>query len=165
MNCPFCSRTLTRHVENHHYAACGLDNVVLEKVEIYRCECGEEMVSIPAMPDLHTLIGTNIVAKKSLLNGKEIRFLRKNMGLAAKKLAAIIGVDNATVSRWENDNQSISGPNDRLLRLYYLFEKGLHPEEINVQKDFPEIINEQTESPELLIPYAAWAKDKNACAA
>jgi len=37
------------------------------------------------------------------MNGKDIRKFRKKLGLTQKELAAILGVDQVTVNRWENN--------------------------------------------------------------
>jgi DNA-binding transcriptional regulator YiaG len=39
----------------------------------------------------------------------------KELGLKAKDLAASLGVEDATVSRWENGKQQIGEGSDRLL--------------------------------------------------
>jgi putative zinc finger/helix-turn-helix YgiT family protein len=115
----------------HHYTESGLDNVHVEGVEVYECpSCDERIVSIPAVPRLNTLIGKFLIEKNAMLTGREIRFLRKNAGLSAKRFARLIGVDSSTVSRWENDNKQKPTPShDRFIRLLYSGIKGLPKEE------------------------------------
>ncbi|MDO9111695.1 MAG: helix-turn-helix domain-containing protein, partial [Desulfatirhabdiaceae bacterium] len=57
------------------------------------------------------------------LAGTEIRFLRKNMGVTGKRLSEIMGVDNATISRWERDFQKSAKAHDHFIRLLYITEK------------------------------------------
>ena len=83
------------------------------------------------------------------MNGKEIRFLRRNMGLKAVELQEYLGVDNATISRWEHGSQNITPPHDRLLRMFYATFKGL-PQDIvtSMLKDvFRRIQRDEVSSP------------------
>jgi putative zinc finger/helix-turn-helix YgiT family protein len=132
----------------HYYKESGLDNVYLVGVEICECSCGEKVVSIPAITELHSKLALELLKKKSLLAGKEIRFLRKNMGLTAKKLGEIMGVNNATISRWEKGSQ-----------LYSNF-KGFSTEEIKnlIEEDFAEILPELKDTPPYMIPVGEWSK-------
>lgn len=105
---------------DHHYKESGLDNVFLMNIDSYNCdECNEKVVCIPELGELSRAIGRALLKKPSLLNGKEIRFLRKNMGLKALQLKEMIGIDNSTISRWENGTQKIAPSHDRLIRVVY----------------------------------------------
>ncbi|OKY76495.1 MAG: hypothetical protein BM485_04495 [Desulfobulbaceae bacterium DB1] len=105
----------------YHYEECGLD-VVLHGITQYSCpSCGEGYASIPKMQKLHRLIGAYICQKrKALLQPEEIKFLRKDLHLKAKELAALLGVTAATVSRWENGKKEIGEAHDRLFRSVYM---------------------------------------------
>lgn len=105
----------------YEYTECGL-NVLLLGITQYSCvSCGEEYAAVPAPDKLHRVIGLELCRhRKALLLPEEIRFLRKELGLKAKDLAASLGVDDATVSRWENGKQQIGEGSDRLLRALYL---------------------------------------------
>jgi putative zinc finger/helix-turn-helix YgiT family protein len=105
----------------YEYTECGL-NVLLLGITQYRCaSCGEEYAALPAPDKLHRVIGVELCRhRKALLLPEEIRFLRKELGLKAKDLAASLGVNDATVSRWENGKQQIGEGSDRLLRTLYL---------------------------------------------
>jgi putative zinc finger/helix-turn-helix YgiT family protein len=144
----------------HHYEESGLDNVYLLGIDICQCSCGEEVVSIPAVTELHSKIALELIKKKSLLSAKEIRFLRKSIGLTAKKLSEIMGVDNATISRWENDKQPINEARDRLLRLIYLNVKGISTEVIKhlIEEGFADISPEFKATPPYMIPVEEWSK-------
>lgn len=120
MECFECGRQMECSKEIYHFEECGLDNVFLDSVEVCKCPCGEVEVCIPAMKELHQLIGLQIIRKDSLLNGKEIKFLRKSLGLSGIKLHQIMGANNSTISRWESGSQPISEPNDKLLRMIYV---------------------------------------------
>lgn len=160
MKCPSCKNEMICGPGEHHYKESGLDNVYLLGIEICECACGEKVFNIPAVTELHRKIAFDLIKKKSLLNGKEIRFLRKSMGLTAINLAKIIGVDNATVSRWEQSNQFIGKAHDRLLRLVYLNIKGIPAKQTEhlIKENFTEILPVQKDVPRYMIPLDEWSK-------
>lgn len=141
MICHICNTKMKEAREKYHYTESGLGNVYLGGICVYKCECGEFFPSIPDIVGLHTVIGKLIVQKASALDGKEITFLRKNIGFSAKKFAGQIGIDKSTLSRWENNQQKTAKPNDRFIRLLYGTVKGLPKEDLehllkNAAKDF-----------------------------
>lgn len=119
LNCPNCQKNQTTKIGEYHYTESGLPNVWLLGIEVFECECGESFAFIPCIQELHKLIAKILLTQENPLSGKEIRFLRKTMGLKAKEFADLIGVKNITVSRWERGG--ITPPNsiDRLIRLFY----------------------------------------------
>lgn len=145
----------------HHYTESGLENVYISGIEICTCSCGEKIVSVPRVSALHDLIGIRIVKKNASLSGREIRFLRKNIGLTGTKLAEIIGVDNATISRWEKGGQFPEPPNDRLLRLVYCGIKGI-PDKQMIEKEFAGIAPKQNDIPPYVVPAREWS-DLDSC--
>ncbi len=72
---------------------------------------------IKNIEEVHKVIALNLVRKSGPLDGSEVRFLRKEMGLNAKKFAALLGVDPVSVSRWENQKAEIGITNDKLIRM------------------------------------------------
>ena len=120
MKCFSCNKKMVSKVESYHYTECGLDNVHI-KTDVYRCDkCKEIIADIPKMDQLNDVVGIAVVSKDGLLNGEEIKFLRKQVHLKATELAAIIGVTKQTVSRWENNKETISKYNDRLIRMTFI---------------------------------------------
>lgn len=115
-----------------HYTECGLKNVWLTNgYDI--CEIdGEKAVSISDVDALNEVIG-RLLAAKSDLNGDEIRFIRKELGLSQKRLADLLGSTEQTVSLWERRGR-IPKSFDRLIRLLYL-------EKIDGNVKVQEIIN------------------------
>ncbi|MDM8516911.1 helix-turn-helix domain-containing protein [Desulfobacterales bacterium HSG16] len=160
MKCYACRKEgMTCEVKRHKYVESGLDNVTLEGIEVYTCpDCGK-MPSIPAVPELHTVIGQYLINTESALSGREIRFLRKNSGLSTTIFAKNIGVDKATVSRWENGIQKPSGSHDRLVRLMYMVMKGFPAKESqDTVKKFKDIGKNRELKPCLIRP-----NEKNLC--
>jgi transcriptional regulator with XRE-family HTH domain len=61
-----------------------------------------ESVVIPRVAALHQLITESLLRKPFLLSGSEIRFLRKEAGIASKNLAAKLNITPEHLSRVEN---------------------------------------------------------------
>ena len=118
MKCPQCNSAMKTRRENYRYAASGLSGVTLMKVEVSRClKCGEYVVAIPRIEQLHRALATFLSQKRSSFTGAEVNFLRKFLGWSGADFARHIGVTPETVSRWENDKEVMSPPADRALRL------------------------------------------------
>jgi len=107
--------------EPYHYSECGLDNVFLYGITQSHCpECGEEIVTIPNIKGLHHAIGRSLVCQEEMLAGNEARFLRKELKMKSKDMAAALSMKPETYSRWENEKQEISSTCDKELRLIYI---------------------------------------------
>jgi len=130
MLCHKCKSKMLKTRDTYHYTFSGLNNVYLENVLIYQCECGEKSPSIPMIPEIHKEIGFAIIKKHGPLNGDEIKFLRKNLQLKATEFVKYIGIDKATYSRWENKTQMPSRSNDRFIRILNASLKGSAKNEI-----------------------------------
>lgn len=140
MNCPSCDEVMHTSVGLHHYTECGLPYVFLDGIEVSRCgACGERAFSIPRMEQLHQVLARAVATKLSRLIPQEVRFLRTHLGYSGKEFAEYMGVDPATVSRWEKGHDRISVVAERLLRLLALTQ----PPELDLRelsKDEPEPI-------------------------
>ena len=124
MKCPQCQTGMETRRENHRYIESGLPNVVLENVEKQRCpKCGETSLSIVQPLKLHKMIAMDIIRQPERLSSAEIKYLRKWMGWSGVDFAKRMGVDPATVSRWERaeDPQAMGPVAERLLRLFVAF--------------------------------------------
>lgn len=120
--CPECGADMLMKRENAPYRS--LPGVVLVDVEVSRCPaCGEHIVAIPAIDELHKLIAKSLIGDKRRLGGAEVKFLRKHLGYASADFAKVIGTAAATVSRWENGAQPLSRHADLLLRALLMIGK------------------------------------------
>ncbi len=129
MKCYECGKAeFERRQGIHEYDVAGLPYpVILVGIPIERCPaCGEEVVTIPDPEGLHRLLALNIVEADRPLLPQEVRFLRKLLDKSAKDMAALMGVDTKTLSRWENGKQKMGKVAERLLRL--LVHQRLAPE-------------------------------------
>jgi putative zinc finger/helix-turn-helix YgiT family protein len=116
--CKECAGELTSSREAYRYDESGLPNIILKDIEIRRCaKCGAQEVPIPRAAELHRAIAMAVVHKPARFLGAEVRYLRKYMGWSGVDFAAHMGVSPETVSRWENEKETISSTSDRLLRL------------------------------------------------
>lgn len=102
----------------YRYDLSGLDNVLLVGIEVHECpKCDIEVPVIPKIAALNKAIAQDLMMKKELLSGKEIRFLRKHAEIAAKQFAAWIGINPAHLSRFENGKtENLSPGIDKLSR-------------------------------------------------
>lgn len=101
----------------YHYTECGLDNVFIEGMNTVQDHAGEETITIPAVGMLHKVIAEGIVSLPSKMSGRELRFLRTEMGLTQEKLAEVLKVTLLTISRWEREETSIKDTAEMLIRL------------------------------------------------
>jgi DNA-binding transcriptional regulator YiaG len=102
---------------SYHYRACGLDNVILEGLAVGEDDAGETIVTIPAIGRLHKVIATMVITKTHALTGKELRFLRTELGLTQTELANVLRREALTISRWERGENPIEATADALIRL------------------------------------------------
>lgn len=148
ITCPICKKEGRIHTGKHHYIESGLQNVWLMGVEIFECDCGENFAFIPCAQELHKIIAEILIKKEDQLSGREIRFLRKHMGMKAKDFANELGVKPVSVSRWENGDFAPSKSIDRFIRLLYAARMGLGEIATDLVKDkFPRLQKGQKESP------------------
>lgn len=127
--CPECGDTISKKNSNYRYKESGIDNVYLQNIPVYECSCGISYPSIFRLPRLNELVAKTLLEKPALLNGKEIRFLRKNLHLSATLFSKALSIRKDTFSKWENDIQQHSESNDRLIRATYIILKGIDRED------------------------------------
>lgn len=101
----------------YHYTECGLDNVMIEGLDVVNDHAGEETVVIPAIGLLHQVIAEGIVSLPTKMSGRELRFLRTEMGMTQAQLAEVLKVTLLTVSRWEREENPIQDAAEMLVRL------------------------------------------------
>lgn len=106
----------------YHYIDCGLPQVYLVGVRQFQCECGEKAIEIPAIKQLMALIARDLAMKNQSLTGSEIRFLRKQLGQKANDFAEHVKLQPETLSRIENEKQSVGEKTDIYIRVYYALE-------------------------------------------
>jgi len=140
--CERCGGSLkSRKVREFVHPVLGLPGVVLKNAveEIYCTKCGTvDSVHFPNMAGLGAAIAVARVKQNIKLNGADIRFLRKALGLNQQELADLMGVRNETVSRWETGRQPIEPPSEKLLRALVAIKLSDQAPAIGI--DFKELI-------------------------
>ena len=101
----------------YHYTQCGLDNVVIDGVTFVTDDAGESVVSIPNINGLHRAISLGIVSRQHGMSGRELRFLRTEMGMTQAELADTIHREALTISRWERGESPIDENAETLIRI------------------------------------------------
>ncbi len=123
MKCDPCSATLKRRTASknrpYHYTLSGLENLFLCGIDVMVCpNCSIESPQIPQLKQLHRTIAEMLLRKARALTGREIRFLRKNAGLPARKFATLLQVSPEHLSRVENGHyKSLGRSTDQLVRV------------------------------------------------
>lgn len=111
------------------YAECGLDNVIIEGLEPVRDDEGDLVYTIPNVAGLHRAIARAIVMHEKGMSGKELRFLRSEMGMTQAELAKAVHREPLTVGRWERGEIEIDSNAEALTRLLAVQRLGLQIEE------------------------------------
>ena len=93
--CPKCGKLQETSRSDYKYLESGLDNVLICDIEMVKCSCGEECALIPGILAVHKAIANCLLEKETQLTGKEIRFLRKEMGLKVSSFAVMVCLANA----------------------------------------------------------------------
>lgn len=160
MKCEECGGPMTTKRDAViRYDLGGLPHIVLQGVEVRRCEnCGKEEVAIPRLAQLHHVIAMYLVKQPRMLAPVEVRFLRKHTGCSTGEFAQIMGVARETVSRWETGGQPMGPVADRLLRVVVLTHEAGEEDyatrdrkDVDAVRDLLEALND-TPTPDALNP-------------
>lgn len=101
----------------YQYKESGLDNVYIHNLPIITDVNGEKTFYIRKINELHKAIAEGIVNKRGLINGKEIRFLRTEMGYTQNNFSELLGKEAQACGRWERDENAIDKTTDSLIRI------------------------------------------------
>ena len=111
----------------YRYTECGLDNVVIEGLEVVHDDAGELVYVIPNVNGLHCAIADSIVWRQGGMTGEELRFLRTELGLTQAELAATVHRDHQSIGRWERGECPMEGAAETIVRLLSIEQLGLDP--------------------------------------
>jgi len=90
--------------------------VTVPELNVPRCgNCGELVLDSAA----NRQITESFRQQLGLLTPEQIRRNRESLGLTQRELAGLLGIAEATLSRWETGGQIQQRALDRLLRLYF----------------------------------------------
>ncbi len=123
----------------YHYIDSGLDNIYLQNgYKVSKTPYGGA-ISISHLDDLHKAIGMAIATSLKRMSPKEMRFLRLEMELSQKRLAALLNVDSQSIARWEKGQTSLPGPAELLIRGIYIEHAGGNSDIVKLCQDLAEL--------------------------
>lgn len=111
--------------KTYRYTASGLDNVELVNLPACIDDAGEECITIKNVNQLHKAIATSIVGRPRGIAGRELRFLRTEMGMTQAEFAKVVNRDVQTVGRWERGETAIEPNAETIIRLLATARLGL----------------------------------------
>lgn len=115
MKCPECNTDMAETVGTHAYRS--LPGVLLVGIPVWICpKCGEEVIGIPDIDQLNTLLRDMVVNKDGSLTGHEVRFLRKFMEMGKDDLGERLSVSEERIAAWESGQEQIPATIDRHVR-------------------------------------------------
>lgn len=103
-------------MNRYHYTECGLQNVLIDGLVFHVDDAGDEIITIPAINELHMRIAQGIVSHKHGMTGEELRFLRTEMGYTQSELAAVVHHDKQSIGRWERGEYDIDSAAEAIIR-------------------------------------------------
>ena len=101
----------------YRYTECGLDNVFVYGLPPIVDDHGKKVFGVQNINGLHREIARLIVTQDAAMAGKQLRFLRTEMGLTQAELAKLVHKEPLTVGRWEREENPIDENADTLIRL------------------------------------------------
>lgn len=103
---------------DYHYTESGLDNVILkiDDRELLVDDEGEQIMRIPAINILHHFIAQGIISAPGTLTGREVKFLRTEMGMTQAQLGRLLHRDGQSIGRWERDESQLEPMLDMAIR-------------------------------------------------
>jgi DNA-binding transcriptional regulator YiaG len=113
-------------MDAYHYTESGLDNVIVYGMMPCVDDDGDRVITIPNIAGLHRAIAQAIVDHDAAISGKELRFLRTEMGMTQAELAKVVHHDPQSVARWEKSEHPMPPTAEALIRL--LAKERLHLE-------------------------------------
>ena len=92
--------------------------VLINAAEEYTDAAGNVLgVSVPYLEGLAAAVAVARAFLPVELTGSEVRFMRKVIGMSAKDFAEALKLDPASLSRWENNKQTLGGWAESQVRL------------------------------------------------
>ncbi|MET3790690.1 helix-turn-helix domain-containing protein [Aquamicrobium terrae] len=91
-------------------------NVYIDGIAVEMDDDGDEIITIPAVNELHHIIALGIVQHEKGMSGDELRFLRTEMGLTQAELANLVHRDKQSIGRWERDEIDIDSTSEAIIR-------------------------------------------------
>ena len=126
---------------DYRYKESGLRNVILSGIDLIRCrKCGNVDPVIPRMNELHRALALAVAGQLFRLQGEDVRYLRKYLGMTQDQFAELLHIHKSNLSKGENNDDKIGEQSDRLIRVVVLtLGEGLQKKAADVVRTFPAI--------------------------
>lgn len=95
----------------YHYIGCGLDDIYLSNGYTEEESAYGKTVTIDDLRGLHEAIALGIVERNKNINGKEFRFLRKELDMSQSQLGELLGVSDQQIAKYEKSKPTIMAAN------------------------------------------------------
>lgn len=105
---------------DYRYDECGIDNVILMKLECCQDDEGELVITVPNVNILHRSLMRAIAEKGTGLTPQELRFVRTEMGMTQAELAQVVDRDGQSIGRWERGEKPIDRSAETIIRVLAL---------------------------------------------
>lgn len=105
---------------DYRYDECGLDNVILVGLDVCHDDEGSEVITIKHINVLHAAIVQAIATKPTGLTGREVRFIRTELGMTQAEFASNLGKEAQAVARWEKGKTPVDPTADTVIRVMAL---------------------------------------------
>jgi putative zinc finger/helix-turn-helix YgiT family protein len=118
IGCANCDSERAKKICKKFEARYNQTPVVIENVEMYKCEsCGEEFLTPSQSRELSRRIKDHVREQSGLLSPEQIAAIRKNLGLSQSELENLFGLGEKVVTRWETGRVIQARAADIALRL------------------------------------------------
>ena len=109
-----------------HYTTSGVPDVWLDGgVETIETAYGPS-TAIANLDGLHYEIAVSVITSPDRVTLEEFRFLRVELDLSQRAVAALLRTNEKSVQRWETGHSKLPGPAAVALGAYYLSQQGRH---------------------------------------
>jgi putative zinc finger/helix-turn-helix YgiT family protein len=115
--CSECGAAATVVRGDYNFRESGLDYVYLHNIELIACDsCGNQDPIIRESKKLMRNLLIAVASKPEPLEGQDVRFIRKQLGMTQDAFSRLVGTDKTTISKWENNADPIGDQSDLLIR-------------------------------------------------
>lgn len=118
IQCAICSSNNVKKIRDRFAAKYVNAPIVLDSVEMYRCEdCGEAFLSPEQAKDVSKAVKAAARTRLGLLSPARILEIRRKLDLSQEELESLLGLGPKVVTRWENGRVLQSKAADDVLRV------------------------------------------------
>ena len=130
---------------DYEFKESGLRNLTLLGIDLIKCgKCGNVDPVLSGVDDLMDLIAVAVLQKQYRLQGEELRFLRKHIGMSQEEFAKLVHANKTTLSKWENNEDPIPIRTDVYARMMVISrDKGLEKRAADHIRAFAKVADKQ----------------------